>query len=203
MYDTEVKNYQTNVQSPELGVNRGYLATAEHVRVRGVEVDGSVKVGKYLSFNAAVTYTEGIYKKFTNAPLPLEETGAAVSFKDISGTKLPGISNWSGTIGGEIALPGKLITNEGKYFFGVDNFSRSGFSSSPTESKYLNINGYSLVNARLGFRATKGVTIFVWSRNAFNQHYFEQLLPAGGNSGLYVGVLGDPRTYGTTLRYTF
>jgi len=202
-YDTEVKNYQTNVQSPQLGVNRGYLATAERVRVRGIEVDGNIKVGKYLSFNAAVSYTEGIYKKFTNAPLPLEETGATVSFKDISGTKLPGISNWSGTIGGEIAIPAKFFANEGKYFFGVDNFSRSGFSSSPTESKYMNINGYSLVNARLGFRATKGLTVFVWSRNAFNQHYFEQLLPAGGNSGLYVGVLGDPRTYGITLRYSF
>ncbi len=202
-FDTEVKDYQANVQSPQLGVNRGYLANAERVKVWGLELDGSAKVGQYLTFNAAVSYTEGIYKKFTNAPLPLEETGATVSFKDVSGQKLPGISKWAGSVGAEIAIPGKLITTEGKYFFAVDNFNRSKFSSSPSPSQYLNINGYSLFNARLGFRATKGVTVFVWSRNVFNKNYYEQLLPASGNSGLYAAVLGDQRTFGTTLRYTF
>lgn len=203
IFNTDIKDYQANVQSPQLGVNRGYLANAERVQVWGIEVDGSTKVGKYLTFNASVAYTEGIYKKFTNAPLPLEETGAAVSFKDISGEELPGISKWAGSIGGEIALPSKLFTQEGKYFFAVDNFNRSKFSSSPSPSKFLNIDGYSLFNARLGFRATKGVTVFVWSRNVFNKNYFEQLLPASGNTGLYAGVLGDQRTFGTTLRYTF
>ncbi|WP_299250697.1 TonB-dependent receptor [uncultured Cytophaga sp.] len=203
LFDTEVKNYQANVQSPELGVNRGYLANAEKVRVRGFEVDGNIKVNKYLSFNGALSYTEGIYQKFTNAPLPLEETGSKVSYKDISGSTLPGISKWASSIGAEIALPGKLITNEGKYFFAVDNFNRSKFSSSPSPSQYLNINGYSLFNARLGFRATKGLTVFVWSRNVFNKNYYEQLLPASGNNGLYAGVLGDQRTFGTTFRYVF
>jgi iron complex outermembrane receptor protein len=33
--------------------------------------------------------------------------------------------------------------------------------------------------------------------------YFEQLLPAAGNAGHYAGVLGDPRTFGITLRYGF
>lgn len=202
-FDTEVKDYQANVQSPQLGVNRGYLANAEHVQVWGLEVDGNTKVGKYLSFNAAVSYTEGTYKKFTNAPLPLEETGAAVSFKDVSGGALPGISKWASSIGAEVALPGKFFTNEGKYFFAVDNFNRSKFSSSPSPSQYLNIDGYSLFNARLGFRATKGLTVFVWSRNVFNKNYYEQLLPAAGNTGLYAGVLGDQRTFGTTLRYSF
>ncbi len=202
-FDTEVKDYQANVQSPQLGVNRGYLANAEHVKVWGLELDGNTKVGKYLTLNAAVSYTEGIYKKFTNAPLPLEETGSTVSFKDISGGTLPGISKWASSIGAEIALPGKFFTNEGKYFFAVDNFNRSKFSSSPSPSQYLNIDGYSLFNARLGFRATKGLTVFVWSRNVFNKNYYEQLLPAAGNTGLYAGVLGDQRTFGTTLRYAF
>jgi iron complex outermembrane receptor protein len=203
LYDTEVKDYQANVQSAELGVNRGYLANAEKVRVRGFEVDGSIKVTRYLSFNGSISYTEGIYKKFTNAPLPLEETGATVSYKDISGSQLPGISKWASSIGAEIALPGKLISNEGKYFFAVDNFNRSKFSSSPSASKYLNIDGYSLFNARLGFRATKGLTVFVWSRNVFNKNYYEQLLPASGNNGLYAAVLGDQRTYGITFKYAF
>ena len=74
-----MKDYQANVQSPKLGVNRGYLANAEHVQVWGLELDGNTKLGKYFTVNAAVSYTEAKYKKFTNAPLPLEETGATNS----------------------------------------------------------------------------------------------------------------------------
>jgi iron complex outermembrane receptor protein len=64
------------------------------------------------------------------------------------------------------------------------------------------VEGYSLLNARIGFRATKGVSISIWARNLLNQNYFEQLLPAGGNAGQYAAVLGDPRTYGITLRHS-
>jgi len=85
----------------------------------------------------------------------------------------------------------------------VDSYYRSSFSSSPSPSAYLNIDGYGLLNSRVGFRASNGVSIFLWGRNLLNQNYFEQLLPAAGNAGQYAGVLGDPRTYGTTLRYSF
>lgn len=51
--------------------------------------------------------------------------------------------------------------------------------------------------------AARGLTVYVWVRNAFARDYFEQLLPAGGNAGQYAAVLGDPRTLGVTLRYRF
>ena len=54
-FNTDIKDYQTNVQSPELGVNRGYIANAEKVRVRGVELDASLKAGKHFSFFGAGT----------------------------------------------------------------------------------------------------------------------------------------------------
>ena len=209
-YNTDIKNYQTNVQSPELGVNRGYLANAEKVNVRGAELDGNVRINKSISFYGAVSYTEGKYVKFTNAPLPLEETGATVlsgtttvqaAFKDVSGGDLPGISKWAGSLGAEFSLKGNLVGLQGRYFLAADGSYRSSFSSSPSPSKYLNISDYGLLNARLGFKAANGLTIFAWSKNILNQNYFEQLLPASGNSGLYAGVLGDPITYGLTLRY--
>jgi iron complex outermembrane receptor protein len=37
-HNTDIKDYQTQVQTPEPGVNRGYLANAEQVRVIGLEV---------------------------------------------------------------------------------------------------------------------------------------------------------------------
>lgn len=203
-HNTDIKDFQTQVQTAEVGVNRGYLANAEKVRVYGAELDGNIRFNKYLSLYAAVAYTNGKYVSFKNAPVPLEETGAQSAFKDISGGKLPGISEWAGSLGGEFNTEKtRLIGLEGKFFLGFDTYYRSSFSSSPSPSQYLNIDGYALVNGRLGFRATQGLAIFVWGRNLFDQDYFEQLLPAAGNAGHYAAVLGDPLTYGTTLRYSF
>ena len=200
---TDIKDYQTQVQTPEPGVNRGYLANAEKVRVLGVELDGNVRIGSHLTLNTAIAYTDGIYVSFKNAPVPLEETGGEQAFKDISGGALPGISKWSGSLGAEATARGNLIGLKGNYFFGVDAYYRSSFSSSPSPSRYLNIDGYNLINSRLGFRASNGISIFVWSRNLFNTNYYEQLLAAPGCAGHYAGIVGDPRTYGVTLRYTF
>jgi iron complex outermembrane receptor protein len=201
-FNTEIKDFQTNVQAAELGVNRGYLANADKVRVQGAELDASFIVNKHFAINGAATYTDGKYVKFTNAPLPLEETGAAVSFKDVSGTDLPGVSRWAGTLGGEYTRDAKFFSNTGKFFVALDSYARSEFSSSPSASKYLIVDGYAIFNGRLGFRAAEGLSVHIWGRNLLNKDYYEQLLPAGGNSGQYAGVVGDQRTYGITLKYS-
>ena len=206
VFNTDIDNYQTLVQSEDPTLNRGYLANAEKVRVRGFEVDSRITVNQYLSFNAALTYNEGKYVSFKNAPLPLEETGLKVNgvsiySKDVSGGALPGISKWAGTLGGDLSKAGQFFGNKGRFFIAIDSYSRSSFSSSATPSKYLNIQGYSIFNGRIGFRASEGLSVYVWGRNLLDKNYFEQLLPASGNAGHYAGVLGDQRTYGLTLRY--
>jgi iron complex outermembrane receptor protein len=207
-HNTDIQNYQTNVQAAELGVNRGYIANADEVNVHGVELDASLQAGKNFSFTGSLAWTEGEYVKFTNAPLPLELTGQVidgvqVAFTDISGQTLPGISKWAGSVGGEFSVDAKFFRQSGKFFFALDGFYRSEFSSSATPSKFLYVDGYTIVNARAGFRVTNGASITLWGRNIFDTNYFEQLLIAGGNAGHYAGVLGDPRTYGITLRYNF
>jgi len=202
LFRTEIKDFQTNVQAAELGVNRGYLANADKVSVKGAELDASFIVNRNLTINAAATYTDAKYDKFTNAPLPLEETGAPVSFKDVSGSALPGASRWAGSLGGELSDDAKFFGNSGKIFLALDSYARSEFSSSPSASKYLVVPGYAIFNARLGFRAADGLSVHFWGRNLLNKDYYEQLLPAGGNTGQYAGVIGDQRTYGVTLKYS-
>lgn len=201
-FNTEIKDFQTNVQAAELGVNRGYLANADEVRVRGAEMDASFVISSHLTINGAATYTDGKYVKFTNAPLPLEETGSSVAYKDVSGTDLPGASKWAGSLGGELSDKAKFFGNAGKVFIGLDSYARSEFSSSPSASKYLVVDGYAIFNGRLGFRTSQGLSIQIWGRNLLNKDYYEQLLPAGGNSGQYAAVLGDQRTYGITFKYS-
>lgn len=203
IYNTDIRDYQTQVQTAELGVNRGYLANAEKVQVRGAELDGNIRFNNNFSVFGAAAYTDGKYKSFVNAPVPLEETGGPSAFKDISGGRLPGISKWTVTLGGEASTGGKFLGQGGKYFLALDGYYRSEFSSSPSPSPFLNVDGYALFNGRVGFRATKGVSVIVWGRNLFNKDYYEQLLVAAGNAGQYAAVLGDPGTYGITLRYVF
>jgi iron complex outermembrane receptor protein len=209
VFHTVVKDYQAQVQAAELAVNRGYLANAEKVRVSGVELEGNYRFSETFSIHASAAYTDGKYVTFTNAPLPLEETGRkdadgqSVYFKDISGGDLPGISPWAVSFGGEVSRPAVLSGRKGVFFLSVDGFYRSSFSSNPSPSKYLVVDGYTLINVRLGFDVSGRSVLFFWVRNLFDTEYFEQLLPGAGNIGHYAGVLGDPRTYGTTLRYSF
>ena len=198
-YDTEIENFQTQVTNASVGVLRGYLANAGKVRVHGVEVDANASLHRSASVYGALAYTDGKYVTFVDAPPPLEETGGP-SFKDISGTVLPGISRWAMSIGGEFARPAALFRRSGQVFGAVDSSYRSAFSSSASYSRYLVVGGYALVNVRAGFRAADGWTVFVWSRNLLDKNYFELLTAAPGNTGLYVGQPGDGRTVGVTLR---
>ena len=62
------------------------------------------------------------------------------------------------------------------------------------------VDGYTLLNARFGFRAAEGWTLSLWSRHLLNTDYYDLLSAAPGNSGLYVRQPGDQRTVGVPLR---
>jgi len=92
---------------------------------------------------------------------------------------------------------------DGDIFGAIDFSARTKFSSSATYSAYMNVAGYGLANARLGFRAGNGWEAFLWVRNITGRNYYEQLAAAPGGTGLIVGQPGDPRTFGITLRARF
>jgi iron complex outermembrane receptor protein len=199
IYNTDIRDYQANVVNAQVGVLRGYLANAERVRVRGAELDASARLHRNLSVYGAAALTDGRYLSFPDAPPPLEETGGP-QVKDISGSALPGVSQWAVSMGGEYALPAAAFGQSGELFGGLDASYRSSFSSSASASRYLMIDGYALLNARIGFRWADGWSVSAWSRNLLNTNYLELLSAAPGGSGLFVGLPGDPRTVGVTLR---
>jgi iron complex outermembrane receptor protein len=202
VFNTPVKDFQAQVVNASVGVLRGYLANAEKVRVRGAEFDGTARAGKHLSFYAAAAATDGRYISFPDAPPPLEETGGP-QVKDISGSALPGISKWAVSLSGEYTTAGSLLGRPGLFFGAFDSSYRSAFSSSASASSYLVVPEYALLNARIGFRAADNWAVFVWSRNLTDKNYYDLLSAVPGNSGLYVGQPGDPRTFGLTLRRSF
>jgi iron complex outermembrane receptor protein len=155
-----------------------------------------------ISVYASAAFTDGEYVSFPDAPPPLEETGGLL-VKDVSGSDLPGVSKTAISFGGEYAAGATVLGRPGQFFGAFDTSYRSSFSSSASASRYLIVDGYALLNARVGFRATVGWTLSVWSRNVLNTDYFDLLSAAPGNTGLYVGQPGDGRTMGVTMRVAF
>src|SRR5690606_26064316 len=58
IFNTNIKDYQTQVQTAEVGVNRGYLANAEKVRIRGVEFDANTRLNSHFTLHGALAYSE-------------------------------------------------------------------------------------------------------------------------------------------------
>lgn len=215
---TEIRDYQANVNNAQLGLLRGYLANADKVRVRGVEADFSIRPSERFVGYLNGAYTDHEYVRFVDAPCPPELSGGGTGTPigapgvpganspancDISGQWLPGISNWAASWGGEANAPTSLFGREGQVYVGYDASYRSKFSSNASRSIYLDVDGYSLHNFRLGFRTDDGFNLYGWVRNALDAEYFEQLAVTPGSTGLVAGQPGDPRTWGLTTAFRF
>lgn len=220
-YRTDIRDYQATVNNGQFGVLRGFLANAGKVRSQGVEVDFSVRPSERFTAYASGAYTDARYVRFTDAPCPPELSGGTTAGPgqtpsapgtpggispancDISGQRLPGVSKWAFSFGAEGNVPATFLGKPGEVYLGYDGSYRSDFSSNPSPSAYTFVDGYSLSNFRLGFRADDGLNLFAWVRNAFDANYFEQLFVGPGNTGLIAGLPGDPRTWGATASITF
>ncbi|MFT3975835.1 MAG: TonB-dependent receptor [Sphingomonas bacterium] len=194
---TDIDDYQATVNNYQLAVLRGYLANAGKVRTRGIELDSAFRPSAGLNLYVNAAFTDAKYVRFTNAPCAPELSGGTNSapYCDISGQRLPGVSKWAFSYGAEYNWP----LGEGQVYLGYDGSYRSDFSSNPTPSAYMDIDGYALSNFRLGYRKRDRFNAFVWVRNAFDQNYFELLTTQSGSTGLIGGQPGDPRTVGLTV----
>jgi iron complex outermembrane receptor protein len=219
---TEIEDFQTTVtSSPSGGVVLAYLANAEKVRVRGAEAEFSFRPSKRVSLYVNGAYTDARYARFPDAPCPPELSGGTIAQPgqtpsapgtpggispascDASRSWLPGVSKWSGSYGFEYNRPASLLGLSGEAYFGFDGNARTKFSSNPTRSLYTDVEGYSLANFRIGFRSDDRWNVFAWVKNAFAENYFEVLSLGPSNTGLVVGLPGDPRTWGVTVQARF
>lgn len=215
---TTIRDYQAIVNNQSTSTLRGYLANAGKVRVRGVEADFSIRPSDRLTAYVNGAFNDARYLDFENAPCPPELSGGGTGTPigapgapgtnspivcDISGQRMPGVSKWAFSYGGEYNLPARLFGLDGKTYVGIDASTRTTFSSNASRSIYTDIDGYTLTNLRAGFRSTNGFNVFGWVRNVFDTRYYEVLATTPGNTGLIAGNVGDPQTYGVTLGKSF
>jgi len=202
-YYTEVSDYQANVVDAGPGAIRGYLANIESVEVQGFELEARFNPTQRFTAYGTLAWTDGVYASFPNAPCPLERQSSSTSVCDISGARLPGVSEWVGSLGGEYRIPTTLFAVEGEYFIGADTTYRSNWFADASSSIYTEIEPSALLNVRLGYRSDGGTDLYLTVRNATDEDYLLFTTVQAGNSGAIYGTPGDPRTFALTLRRSF
>ena len=195
---TDVSDYQTAITEPTaLGTFVQYISNIPKVRSRGIEGDLSYAPSKWISLTASASYIDATYRDYRNAPQAPERSPALAPTQDLTGAQLGGVPKFTYSLAADVAQP---IGRGGIELYGHADFShRSSFNTSSSNSRYAQVPGYGLLNARIGIRADSGLwDISVWARNLTDTQYFQAL--NAGAFGLVTGTIGDPRTVGVTLK---
>ena len=199
LFWANIDNYQTTVRDRVLVAS--YLATAKSARTRGAELEVRWAVLDGLHLDTAVAYDEATYTSFHSAPCGTEWTGIATSC-DLTGKPISGAPRWSGDLRGEYT---RRLTDKLQAGGGIEYTFRSSSYYTSDDSAYSLIDGYGLVNLHVSVGTTSDRwQVSLWARNVFDKEYFASLSVGGAFAAGYVaGTVGDPRTYGATLRLHF
>jgi iron complex outermembrane recepter protein len=209
VFKQEIKGFQSNGFT-----GLGYaLVNAGKQSVKGFEIDAAYRPAPWLALTGAITYLDGKYDSFTQAPCfsydtvrcPRDAKGVLKPSRDLSGTKPAGVPTWSGSASATInhnfndTLSGYL---RGEFDYTSDTYL--------TETTPANLATYgsSNVNLSIGFQDSEAkLEVMGWVRNLTNDNALLATFPTVGQGfpepASYSGYPNQPRTYGVTLRKTF
>ena len=164
-------------------------------RIRGFEMDFSVRPSEYVQFGFSGNYTDARYTR--NQVSFGGNTFAYGPFADVP--------KWSGTIFAEVGAPlgdaGKLTLRGDAYGQTEMAFSNVGATANPNTT----LPGYALVNARLTWSEIMGTTLSAsaFVRNLGNRKYWSGGNAASNGGNTNVVNPGLPRMWGGELRFMF
>jgi outer membrane receptor protein involved in Fe transport len=169
------------------------------VVAQGVELEAAWRATHDLSLSSAYTYTDTAYAD----QLVGNASGAPLS---PSLSRLPGkqLSNaprnvWTNAITWTPAIGSTGLT--GLVYVNARSSSRYNTGSNLAPNKVQ--QGFTVVNARIGVRGPdEAWSAELWAQNLLNQDY-TQVIFDSAFQGSYTAYLGDPRTYGLTVRARF
>ncbi len=186
------------------------------VRAEGVEIETSLVPADNVRVSAGLTYSQAKYRE----NLVGSTTGAPL---DPALRKLPGnfMSNApEAVITTSIAWTPDIGSNGLSALFYVDSRTTTDYNTGSDLFPQKAQDGYTIVNARVGLRGPgQGWSLEFWVQNLFDVEYaqvaFNSPFQAGttaapftdpnypGGRQLFSMFLGEPRTFGATLRTKF
>ncbi len=201
VYDETVHNYQGNFQSTNATLGN-YIANVGDVHVRGAELEFDARPIDEFRVGGGAAYNRATYQDFTNAACPLEQPpGQKVC--DFSGKQLPFAPLWTADATAEYTY---AIAAQATGYLRSNLIFRSAQNVNTSLSVYGVQDAYTVANFYVGAIRRGGSSasydLSIWVRNAFDRGYLTSIATAPGTKTLVAG-LGDPRTFGATLRIAF
>ncbi|MFC3051503.1 TonB-dependent receptor [Kordiimonas pumila] len=209
LYDQTINDFQEN-----LFVGSSFIpGNAGKIKVRGLEFDGKFQATPELLLTAGFLWNfKAEYAEYLNGPCPVvaqenctpvqaEGGTAIVLVQDLSGTRLSEAPKFSGNFTATYMKP---IGHDLEMFLRGQLYYQ-GYASLASDADPRQFqDAYALVDASIGVGAEDGSwQLQFWGRNLFDKFYvidtFNSTFP-GGSLDAYVG---DPRTYGLTLRFKY
>jgi iron complex outermembrane recepter protein len=190
---------QANITPP---TGKSFLANVGDIESEGVEVEGDWKVFQGLTLSANGSYDHAYYTSYPDAPPPVGVLGAPAD-QNLTGAQVYQAPKWVANV---LARYEWQATDKINPYAQIQYTYRSSVFGDVQESPGAVIPGYSLVNARIGAHFGDRYDASLWVDNLFNQVYFQNLGAAsitGSAAYGFSGALGDPRTFGVTLRAQF
>jgi iron complex outermembrane receptor protein len=188
------KNYQANYVNTSATPIVAYITNVGTVRSRGVEVDSRFNPVDGLSLSFAGTYDDATYLSYANAPSTYLSSN--LSSINLSGAPASGQSKWAVTGSAEYTRPMRNL----EVYGGGDASWRSGFYAAVNDDPFSFVPGYALYGLHAGVRAAGGRwDVSGWVRNLTNRNYYNTK-SISSSFGVVYATLGEPRTFGITLR---
>ncbi|MDP3673858.1 MAG: TonB-dependent receptor plug domain-containing protein [Novosphingobium sp.] len=163
-------------------------------KVTGFEFDGSIRPTSWFTLGGSLNYTDA---RFTDS---LVSIGGAPPV--LFGT-YPDTPEWSGNVFGEVEVP---VSNSITVSLRSDLYSQSSFffASTGNRSPGAQVDGYTLVNFRVGLADDDaGWSLSANLKNAFDRVYFVGGIATGELFQFNTAVPGAPRTFMVEARYKF
>jgi len=181
-------------------VRQTSLTNAGKVTSKGVELEASVLPTETLTISLNGAYTDSKYDTFPGGGGTFNGT-----VLNADGVPLQYAPKWKGYLSADLDQPAFSWANVIAHV-GISAQSRSNSDSkvaNPGLAYIYRLPGYTVVDARLGLRATEGEwEVSLWGRNLLDQKYIRfTSVPTLGS--FRISRYGDPRMYGVTLRTGF
>jgi len=192
-----VADYQTNAVFLINGSATQALANAGGIRSRGVEADATFTVTPAFHLRASGSYSVASYTDYPDAPCAPEATAKGQTVCSLTGQAVANAPR------GIVNLAGDYQHNFARGLVGyaeADWSYRSSQNLLTDDSRSGRIGGYGIVDMRAGVKLGQGrYDVSMWVQNLANRNYLTNIQE---NNGAFLGYLGDPRTFGGSLRVT-
>jgi iron complex outermembrane receptor protein len=190
-----------NIQRAQLidlnGLPLLFTVNVPSARIRGMELDTSVRPVDRLQLGLTAAYTSAAY--IDNQVTAFGQTYAFGPYADSPA--------WTGAVHGQVMLP--VPASLGDATLRADVYAQTGSyisntASTRTPGTYL--PGYPVTNLRLDWKDVlrqQGVAVSLFVRNLFNKGYYVGGISLGDVLGVNSANVGEPRMWGAEVKYGF